>query len=421
MCCNSKNHDEETTTCCSKKNNAESQSNSGTAVSPCCNSATATSCCPDSAGESKYAESRMIAECLEFAKNAKAAGKPIIGIMCEYAPREIINACSGVAVCLCGGSQKTVESAEIVLPSGICPVIKSTYGYLLDRSNPFLELADLIVAETTCDGKKKVFELMGKEKECYTLHLPQTATTPEAKANWEKECRKFAAFLEQRFNTEITTDKLNAAIRELNSERKLRYDLAEHMQHENPELTGRDILGFNSIISPLPWASERYTKALEKLETPDKCNNLQRRKRVLLTGVPVVHGAERVLELIENAGGLIVAQENCTGIKPLYQPVAEDTTDPIHAIAEKYLALPCSVMAENHGRVELLRQLAAAYRPECIIDLSWQGCHTYDLESLTIKDLADELSLPLLKIQSDYSGADTSALTTRLQALFELC
>ncbi len=421
MCCGSNDNNQISRNCCSNANNTRRNIQAETNNSPCCSSTAAQTCGSKTVSESKYAESRMIAECLEFAKNAKAAGKPIIGIMCEYAPREIINACGGVAVCLCGGSQKTVECAEIVLPSGICPLIKSTYGYLLERSNPFLEMADIIVAETTCDGKKKIFELMGKQKECYTLHLPQTASTPEAGTSWEKECRKFAAYLEKRFKTEITVDKLNTAIRELNIERRLRYELAGHMQQAKPELTGREILGFNSIISPLPWAKERYIQILDQLKSPAACCNSSTNKRVLLTGVPVVHGAERILELIEDTGGLVVAQENCTGIKPLYQPVSEDTADPIHAIAEKYLQLPCSVMSDNHDRIALLRQLAASYRPDCIIDLSWQGCHTYDLESLLVKDFAAELSLPLLKIQSDYSGADTSALTTRLQALFELC
>ena len=54
----------------------------------------------------------MIPNCLEYAKKAKAEGRPIVGIMCEYTPRELIMAAGAVPVCLCGGSEATIAAAE---------------------------------------------------------------------------------------------------------------------------------------------------------------------------------------------------------------------------------------------------------------------------------------------------------------------
>ena len=68
---------------------------------------------------------------------------------------------------------------------------------------------------------------------------------------------------------------------------------------------------------------------------------------MLLTGVPIVHGAERVLELIEDAGAVVVAMENCTGLKPILDDVDLDEPDTLRAIARKYYHLPCSVMTPN--------------------------------------------------------------------------
>jgi hypothetical protein len=130
---------------------------------------------------------RMIPNCLEYATKAKAEGKPIVGIMCEYTPRELIIAAGAVPVCLCGGSEKTIADAEHDLPANLCPLIKSTYGYHVQKSNPFLEMADLIVAETTCDGKKKMYELMGQTRPMYVLELPQKPNDPDAFAHWERE------------------------------------------------------------------------------------------------------------------------------------------------------------------------------------------------------------------------------------------
>ena len=141
--------------------------------------------------------------------------------------------------------------------------------------------------------------------------------------------------------------------------------------------------------------------------------------RVLLTGVPTPHGAERVLEIIESNGGLVVCSENCTGVKPILEDVDAGAADPLLAIATKYFHLPCSVMTPNERRLESLRQLAKEYRPQCIIELIWQACLTYDVESYRVKQLAEALRLPYLRIETDYSPSDSARIAVRVQALFE--
>jgi len=142
---------------------------------------------------------------------------------------------------------------------------------------------------------------------------------------------------------------------------------------------------------------------------------------VLLTGVPVVYGAERVIDIVEDHGGLVVCQENCTGLKPILEDVdLVSEPDPIRAIAQKYYHLPCSVMTPNRRRFQSLRALAAKFRPQCVIELVWQACLTYDVESCLVRKLVEEeLRLPYLKITTDYSPADSARLSARLEALME--
>jgi benzoyl-CoA reductase/2-hydroxyglutaryl-CoA dehydratase subunit BcrC/BadD/HgdB len=140
----------------------------------------------------------------------------------------------------------------------------------------------------------------------------------------------------------------------------------------------------------------------------------------MMTGVPLVHGAERVMDLVEAAGGVVVAAENCSGLKPNLEDVDEGAEDPLRAIAEKYYHLPCSVMTRNTRRLETLRQLAGEYRPQCVVELVWQACLTYDVESHFVRRLAEEeLKVPYLRIETDYSPSDSARLTTRLEALYE--
>jgi benzoyl-CoA reductase/2-hydroxyglutaryl-CoA dehydratase subunit BcrC/BadD/HgdB len=362
----------------------------------------------------------MIGNCLEYALAAKAEGRPIVGIMCEYTPRELILAGGGVPVCLCGGSAETIPAAETQLPANLCPLIKSTYGYHVERSNPFLEMSDLIVAETTCDGKKKMYELLAETRPVYVLELPQKVDDRDASAHWRSELIKFRSFLESRWNVRISDDCIRKAIGIMNRERSLRRRLATLMAADTPPLTGRQLLDLKSSISGLTADFEQYEKAYDLLSRKELCKTGGSRVRVLMTGVPMAHGAERVLDIIEDSGGLVVAMENCTGLKPILDDVDLDAADPIDALAGKYFHLPCSVMTRNDRRLDSIGRLAETYRPDCVIELVWQACLTYDVESRRVKRCAEEdLGIPYLRIETDYSLSDSARIAVRIEGLFE--
>jgi benzoyl-CoA reductase/2-hydroxyglutaryl-CoA dehydratase subunit BcrC/BadD/HgdB len=384
---------------------------------------------PEAAGEPDPLEHfhAMVDHCYDHAEALKKKGRPVVGIMCEFTPREVIMAAGAAPVSLCGGALETIAAAETRLPVNLCPLIKSTFGYHAERTNPFLEWADIVVAETTCDGKKKMFELMAEERAMYVLELPQKSDDPDAFDRWAVEVGKFKSALEKTFGVRLTDGKLRAAVRLMNRERNLRRRLAELMTVDLPPITGRQLLEFKSLISGLEDDLEMYERALRLYGRGAAAEGspLARREspppvRVLMTGVPMAHGAERVIELVENLGAVVVAQENCTGLKPILEDVDPDAEDLIRAIADKYFHLPCSVLTPNDRRLESLGALAKKYRPECVIELVWHACLTYDVESARVRRAAEErLRLPYLKIETDYSPSDSARLALRVTALFE--
>ncbi len=362
----------------------------------------------------------MVQNCTEYAEAARNRGLHVVGICCEYTPRELILAAGGVPVCLCGGSQATIPPAEDDLPANLCPLIKSTYGYHLTKENPLLEMAELIVAETTCDGKKKMYELLAESRALHVLELPQKPGDPDAAAHWRAEVGKLARTLEERFETEITRERLREAVRLMNRDRSLHRRLARLMRRDRPPLTGRHLLCFQTLVAGIPEdhaAMEAFLAEHEGREPEETGGGAP--VRVLLTGVPLPHGAERVLDLIEEGGGLVVCMENCTGLKPILEDVDDEAPDLLQAVADKYFHLPCSVMTRNETRLSLLEELAREYRAECIIELVWQACLTYDVESVHVRRLAERMGLPYLMIQTDYSPADSARIAVRVEALFE--
>ena len=142
--------------------------------------------------------------------------------------------------------------------------------------------------------------------------------------------------------------------------------------------------------------------------------------RILLTGVPVGLGSHKVVRLIEECGGSVVCLDNCSGYKKT-RVITDETGDPLTAMAERYLNVPCSVMSPNPNRYEALAQMVGDFSADAVVDLTWQGCQTYAVESWSLKKyVRDTLNKPFLQIETDYSEADSEQLKVRIEAFLEM-
>ena len=431
-CCDST---PEPSACCSEKT---------TEPSPCCSDAPKASCCgdkpepppccgdkpaePSSCCNSKTSVNpyvhtvpalnrfeRMVQNSIDYATYAKKQGKKIVSIFCEYTPRELVLAAGAVPVCACGGSHQMSISAEKDLPANLCPLIKSSYGFHIEHANPIFEMSDLVIAETTCDGKKKMYELMGMTKPMHILELTQKPDETEAFNHWLSEIKILKSKLEALTGNKITDEKLTNAIKMMNRERKLRRTIASLSAKG---LKGSEILEAKSLIACIPEDIEAYENIIAQAQAlPDDKSD---KPRILMTGVPMPHGAEKVMNLIEEAGAKVVVQESCTGVKPILEDV-DETGDPLEAIARKYLHLECSCMTPNKGRFGLIDKLIGQYKPEGVIDLVWMACLTYSVESALLKrHIEEKHAMPFLKIETDYSPSDIGQLRLRIESFLSL-
>lgn len=140
-------------------------------------------------------------------KELKDKGIPLVGAYCTYFPEEVAWAAGASTVGLCSTSDETIPEAEKDLPSNLCPLIKSSYGFAKTDKCPFFYFSDIVVGETTCDGKKKMYELMNDIKPVYIMHLPQTQNE-KALRYWKDEVIDFRSYLENKLDTSITDDEL---------------------------------------------------------------------------------------------------------------------------------------------------------------------------------------------------------------------
>jgi len=359
-------------------------------------------------------------------RTAQAEGKPLIGLYCCFAPLEPIWALGGVPVGLCSTSRAPIPAAETVLPANLCPLVKSSFGFILTNACPFFGMSQAVVCETTCDGKKKMFELIQGKKPMVTLELPQMPDEEEALRHWEHSVRKMCRFLEETFDRPITDEALEAAIREANRRRRWVLDVVDYARYDPPLVTWvetKDILSVDSLFMGADL-DKFFTDVLARLEARRSSGRMVRpagAPRVMVTGCPVGGDAEKVFHAIEDAGGSIVAQEACSGLKPILTPVEEGTGDPLAAIARRYFELPCSCMTTNHRRLTAIDRLIETFRPDAVIDVVLTACHTYNIESHAVREhVSQKHGLPFLKIETDYSESDMGQMLTRIQALLEM-
>lgn len=360
-----------------------------------------------------------IGQAVAAARAAKAQGRKIAGIFCEYTPRELFFAAGVLPVVMCGGQANTIAEAEKDLPANLCPLIKSSYGHARLGSNPFMQMADLLVAETTCDGKKKMYELLGRYFPMHVMTLPHRPDQPAALQLWLEEIRALKLRLEELAHTVIDDDALKQAIIQMNQERQLRRQIAYLAASHPPRLSGEEILSAKNSLSLLPGDLQACQELIDWAQTRPAL--YAHRPRLLLTGVPHPHGAEKVLHLLEHCGGVVVAQETCTGLKPIMDIVLT-SGDPWENLARFYLSLPCSCMTPNPERLRLLDRLVADFAPDGIVELVWQACHTYNIEAESVQQRAKaQWGLPYLKLETDYSPGDMQQLTLRIEAFLEIC
>ena len=352
-------------------------------------------------------------------------GAPVVGMYCGYAPVELVRAMGAVPVFLCAFSRKTIPAAEAILPSNLCPLIKSSYGFIVTDTCPFYALSQAIIGETTCDGKKKMFELISHIKPTHIMDLPQQPDEKEALANWTIMVHKLRDWLEKTFGKQITEDRIEEEIRETNRKHSLMNHFFSYAA-QSPAVIGwnemYDVIGLELVSSSdeLERILDGINLRLDERISNGEFTGTADSPRVLVSGCPVGGDAAKIFRVIEEAGGVVVAMEACSGMKGYSIRIDEGTGDPISALAKAYLQIPCSCMTPNQHRFDALDEMIDQFRPDSVVDVILQACHSYNIESHRIGEhVREKYGLPFLKIETDFTESDRAMIKTRVEALFE--
>ncbi|MDD5712378.1 MAG: double-cubane-cluster-containing anaerobic reductase [Smithellaceae bacterium] len=365
---------------------------------------------------------RILAKLLKH----KEEGRSIVGTYCGYAPLEIFRSLGLVPAVLCAFSNGTVAAGEAVLPSNLCPLIKSSLGFIETDTCPFFSISQVVIGETTCDGKKKMFELIADRRPLYVMDLPQLPDREGALQHWIGVVKEMTVFLEKTFDRSSSADAFEAAIRDANERNEMVMKIFSYAALNPPVLHWSEMLDLVFLATPLSGKElkEILTEKISVLDERVKAGVYfggADAPRVLITGSPLAGDSAKVYRCISEEGGVIVGIDSCTGFKPFNSRIAEDTGDPLTAIAARYLNIPCSCMTPNTRRLEEISRLIEITKPDVVVDVVLHACHSYNIESSKVeRHVREKHGIAFLKVVTDYAAEDVGQIRTRIGAVLEI-
>jgi len=360
-------------------------------------------------------------------RDAKKAGRKVVGAFCTFVPEEIVLALDGILVGLCAGAEFATAEAEKLLPRNTCALIKGAFGFALARVCPYVSASDVIVGENTCDGKKKSYEIFKDlVPRLYVMDVPQMKS-PEGRALMRAEFKRFGACLEQLSGRKLTVEAFKKGIATVNAKRAAMHRLAKLRAADPAPISGLDGLLMNQVYFYDDPA--RFIESVNKI-----CDELEQRierhegvapkgtPRILISGCPMAVPNWKLPTIIEKAGAIIVGEESCVGERGT-QALTADTgrtvDELLDAVVDRYLGIDCAIFTPNESRVEHVLSMAKSLKAQGVIHYGLLFCSPYQIEAMPVERRLEKEGLPTLRIDTDYGQEDVGQIQTRVEAFVE--
>jgi benzoyl-CoA reductase/2-hydroxyglutaryl-CoA dehydratase subunit BcrC/BadD/HgdB len=358
---------------------------------------------------------------------AKNKGVKIIGYFPgNYVPEELIYASGAVPLCLInGGDSKPAEMALSVVPQVICPFARAQVGERLLGKNLYYSMIDMLVAPITCQHLKKVAEVWeyNGDLEIFKLGIPHQHNNDFELEYFNDRLRALKDRLQAFTGNEITDEKIIEAIVLYNRMRELLKNISLLRCTSPSLLSSLDFVKLNhaSFYADPAFMVDYLDSIYHELKDKQQVTKTETPK-ILLIGPSIGYGDYEVLQLVKAAGGDIVIEEICEGVRYYWNKV-ESKGDLIESLAREYLVdrVPCAFMRySTRKRLDFALKLVKDFAVSGVIWYELLCCETYDAESYFFSQELRDRNIPMLILESNYSAANTGQFRTRIEAFIEI-
>jgi len=365
-------------------------------------------------------QSAIIDEAIHNLKIYREKGFKIVGVVPHgMVPEELIVAAGAIPIRIALGGKDEQERGDNYLSSTTCPFGRATLGFF-EEQHPLYTLVDTVIVGTFCNGVQNVANYLNYfQKASVPLILPHDRR--DSSFNFYiNELKKIQAYLETLTGNRCTLRTFTGAIQEYNHLRALLREINDYRKKDNPPVCGRTIhqvVGQALLLGPKVMIP-RCEELLQQLRgTPKPYSG----SRIFLTGSGITLG-DSILEVIEDkAGGLIVADDLWSSMDYFLEDVPH-FTDPLRALAEKYLrkSLSGRMIPESEIRIPKILELYRDFRAQGIINHTLKYCDSYSGLKPEFRRFMSRQNIPVLELDRDYAEANIGQLQTRIEAFLEM-
>lgn len=356
-------------------------------------------------------------------------GMTAVGTYCVMVPQEILYAVNAFPIKLCSGSYTAFSIGDDIAPRDACPLVKAVIGYSDIRNMPLYSQCEMMIVPITCDCKKKLAYALSSSWQVSALYVPSERGRDEEIQEFRQELYKMAGQLSRITGQELTYEKLREAF-QMVAEAQFELSRFMELRRKSPRIIrgthAMTVMNAYGYMHVSRWA-EAMRVLNDELVERAKRNEMavkENRPRILVTGSPIVFPNVKIPLLIEEAGGIVAADETCMGERGLSDPpvIADDTLNGMMRALANRSVQPCScpTFCDNKRRIYRIRQMVEDYQIQGIIYHVLRGCLVYDFEYKSIEEEFGKLGIPIIRIETDYNEEDIEQLRIRIEAFLEL-
>jgi len=350
----------------------------------------------------------------------KDDGGRVLGYFCSAMPVELATAAGMLPFRIRGTGSTGTELSDSYLSSINCTFPRHVFNMALKGEYDFL---DGLVIFNSCDHIRRVYDHWIRQLNTplvKILSLPKKSG-PQQVEWFRSELAILKEDMETQFGVGITDDKLREAIRLHNESRRLMRGLYEMRKSENPPITGAEVLAVTVASTAMP--AQRFNQLLSELldDLGNAEGNADYRARLMILGGELDN--PEFLKIIEDLGGLVVADSLCFGSRLLWRDVDGGVGDPLTALAQYQVneRPSCARMfTEYEKRSEYVHNMIRDFKADGAIFARLTFCEIWGFEQYSMTNDFKEWNLPLLCIDHEYKLSGVGQLRTRAQAFLEM-
>ena len=360
------------------------------------------------------------------ARQLHDTGKKVIGYFCCFVPDEIITAFDMVPYRIQGSPNESIDEADALLEPMACPFARSCFNMALKGEYDFL---DGFVVPHSCDTIERMYHIWHSNKPSpfnHMINVPHMMG-PSSDQFYRKELDYFILRLEEFTRKKLDKDKLRDAIQLYNCRRALLRELYEFRKSNPPLISGTEIT--KVLVAGMGIPATEHIDLLQAL-----IGEVKNRPVPKADGLPriFIWGNEiddiAFIRLVEECGAHVVMDDLCTGTRFFWDDVPE-TEDPLDGLTTRYICTHCprslSPQVGNRAddlenRFGYMRKFISRWQADGVIFYIVRYCDTCELEGPDLREYLNNLKLPVLMIEDDYSTSTIGQLRTRIQAFLEM-